>query len=403
MLFGTPGRTKPAEPTLEPAEALAPRRGVSEQISVGEHRVEGSRRVAADAKTGLLAIRGLAVTAGGADIVRDIDLDVPAGSFFTILGPSGAGKTTVLRAVAGLVRVASGSIQLDNQELTKVPVQQRGIGAIFQRYALFPHLNVQENVAFGLRARHVGRGERVGRVRELLELVGLETHARKYPGQLSGGEQQRVAIARALAVRPRLLLMDEPVSALDRNLRLSVLREIDDLHRRLGITIISITHDPADALSTSDSIGIMRAGHLEAVGAPERLYESPPTAFVAHFLGECNALPVRITERTSEYVVARVRDSAVSFPVAVERCSAQENDAVFLLRPGQAECVPAGETGTLSGQVVERRYEGERIVLTVQTGVYRVSVVDNARTAQVGDLVGVRWRHEHGQLVAKAD
>ena len=222
--------------------------------------------------------------------VQSINLDIAAGEFFSLLGPSGCGKTTSLRMIAGFEMPDAGRIHVGGQDITDVPVHRRDMGMVFQSYALFPHRTAAENVAFGLRMRDVPRpqiAERVASALALVALTGLET---RKPGQLSGGQQQRVALARALVVEPRVLLCDEPLGALDRKLRQQMQFELKELQRRLGVTLVFVTHDQEEALAMSDRIAVMNAGRVEQVGSPTEIYERPRTRFVADFIGEINLL-----------------------------------------------------------------------------------------------------------------
>ena len=233
----------------------------------------------------MLSIQGLVVAYLGEDILHGLDLDVPAGQLLCVLGPSGGGKSTLLRAVAGLEEPRAGSIRLDGRDLAGVPAHERGVGLMFQDYALFPHRDVGQNVAFGMRMHGAPSDETRARVRELLELVGLPGAERRPVDQLSGGEQQRVALARALAPRPRLLMLDEPMGSLDRALRERLPEELREIFGRLGLTVIYVTHDQDEALSVADRVILLDAGRIVADGTPEQLWLAPPTPWAARFLG----------------------------------------------------------------------------------------------------------------------
>ena len=222
--------------------------------------------------------------------VDQVTLDIAAGEFFSLLGPSGCGKTTSLRMIAGFEMPDSGRVHVGGQDITDVPVHRRDMGMVFQSYALFPHRTVAENVAFGLRMRDVPKPEIARRVAAALAQVALTGLEDRKPGQLSGGQQQRVALARALVVEPRVLLCDEPLGALDRKLRQQMQFELKELQRRLGVTLVFVTHDQEEALAMSDRIAVMNAGRVEQVGAPTEIYERPRTRFVADFIGEINIL-----------------------------------------------------------------------------------------------------------------
>jgi 2-aminoethylphosphonate transport system ATP-binding protein len=232
------------------------------------------------------------------NVVLDaLDLTVEPGEVMALLGPSGSGKTTALRAVAGFVRPVSGRVFLGDRDVTDLPPHRRGIGMVVQQYALFPHMRVEDNVAFGLKARKVAKGETRARVAEALEMTGMAAYARRYPRELSGGQQQRVAIARALAIRPDVLLLDEPLSALDAQLRSGMLAELARLHRELPeVSILYVTHDQVEALTLADRIAVMDKARLQDCGTPQELYRAPRTEFTASFVGNANLLPVTVGE-----------------------------------------------------------------------------------------------------------
>ena len=240
---------------------------------------------------------------GAKNVLDDFALEVRGGEFVTFLGPSGCGKSTALNLLAGLLAPSAGEIWLDDERLDPLPPERRGFGMVFQSYALFPHLSVFDNVAFGLDVRRVPRAEGGERVRRMLALVKLAGFETRYPAQLSGGQQQRVAIARALVIEPRVLLLDEPLSNLDAKLRLEMRAEIKRLHQGLGLTSIYVTHDQAEALSLSDRIVVMREGRVMQVGVPADIHDRPRNLFVADFVGYRNVLPLRITARGADGMV----------------------------------------------------------------------------------------------------
>ncbi len=241
---------------------------------------------------GAVDLRGLSKDFDGAVAVDGIDLAIKPGEFFSLLGPSGCGKTTTLRMIAGFERPSAGEILLDGNDLSQVPPDKRNVNTVFQSYALFPHLDVIENVSFGLRWQKVGKGEARRRATEALELVELGHLAKRRPNQLSGGQQQRVALARALVLRPAVLLLDEPLGALDAKIRKQLRAELKGLQEEVGITFIFVTHDQEEALSMSDRIAVMNRGRVDQVGTPRDVYESPTTVFVADFLGIANMMSV---------------------------------------------------------------------------------------------------------------
>ena len=241
-----------------------------------------------------VVIGGVCKSFGDFKVLNDIDLEIKKGEFFSLLGPSGCGKTTLLRIIAGFEAPDSGTVTFDGKDVLPIPPNRRQANTVFQNYALFPHLTVFENVAFPLRLKKLGRSEINVRVGDYLKLVQLENHAHKKPNQLSGGQKQRVAIARALINEPSVLLLDEPLSALDAKLRQHMLIELDTIHDKIGITFIYVTHDQQEALSVSDRIAVMNQGDVLQVGTPHDIYESPATDFVAKFIGETNLFDAKV-------------------------------------------------------------------------------------------------------------
>ncbi|MFC6703748.1 ABC transporter ATP-binding protein [Flexivirga alba] len=235
-----------------------------------------------------LRLEGLTRSFGGQTALSGLDLTIKQGEFIALLGPSGCGKSTALNCIAGLLPLTGGRIMLDDRQVDQLPPEKRGFGMVFQNYALFPHLSVQKNIAFGLQMRKVPRAEIKRRVAEAIELVQLGPHAKKLPGQMSGGQQQRVAIARAVVLRPPLVLMDEPLSNLDAKLRLEMRTEIRRLHQSLGLTTIYVTHDQEEALSLADRLVVLRLGEVQQIGTPQQLHETPANAHVADFMGYRN-------------------------------------------------------------------------------------------------------------------
>ncbi|MEI6778471.1 MAG: ABC transporter ATP-binding protein [Chloroflexales bacterium] len=238
----------------------------------------------------------------GGVAVEQVNLAVERGEFISFLGPSGCGKTTTLRMVAGFETPTSGTLTIDGADMTRTPTSQRNIGMVFQSYALFPNMSVADNIGFGLRVAGRPAGEIRERVAELLGVIHMVDFAQRYPAQLSGGQQQRVALARALAIRPRVLLLDEPLSALDAKIRVVLRHEIRAIQRQLGITTIYVTHDQEEALALSDRVVVMNNGRVEQIGAPSAIYNTPQTAFVASFIGTLNVLPARVVNRDAGHV-----------------------------------------------------------------------------------------------------
>ena len=251
---------------------------------------DGTRQASGTHGTSVL-LQNLSRAFGATRALDGLSIEMAPGELVALLGPSGCGKTTALRIVAGFETADTGSVLVDGKDMSHVPANRRDMGMVFQSYSLFPNMSALDNVAFGLRMRKLGAAERRKRAGELLDLVGLAPQAKQYPHQLSGGQQQRVALARALAIEPRVLLLDEPLSALDAKVRLQLREQIRTLQQRLGITTLFVTHDQEEALSMADRVGVMREGKLEQIAAPDELYEHPATAFVAEFVGVMNRIP----------------------------------------------------------------------------------------------------------------
>ncbi len=295
----------------------------------------------------------------GKQVINRLDLEVNHGEFLTILGPSGCGKTTVLRLIAGFEQADAGEISIDGDTVTHMPSEHRPVNTVFQSYALFPHMTVFENVAFGLRMQKVAQSEIKPRVLEALKMVRLEEYASRKPQQLSGGQQQRVAIARAVVNKPKVLLLDESLSALDYKLRKQMQIELKQLQRKLGITFIFVTHDQEEALSMSDRIIVMRDGIIEQDGSPKEIYEEPKNLFVARFIGEINVFKAKTLKRVDEKRVLVEIDSVES-TIYFDGDFKQGEELQVLLRPEdlRLEEIKESESKGIVGHVLERTYKG---------------------------------------------
>jgi len=274
--------------------------------------------------------------------VEGIDLEMPPGEFFTMVGPSGCGKTTTLRMIAGFERPTSGRILLDGVDVAHVPPHRRNVNTVFQSYALFPHLSVADNVAFGLKYHKASKAERKQKVAEILELVQLTGFERRKPHELSGGQQQRVALARALVLRPRVLLLDEPLGALDARLRKDPQVELKALQSEVGVTFIFVTHDQEEALTMSDRIAVMNDGHVEQAGPPQAVYEDPETLFVADFLGVSNLISAEATGSEGNCCTLRVAERTLR---AEQGAISTRGDVKAMIRPERVRVEPAGTEG----------------------------------------------------------
>jgi putative spermidine/putrescine transport system ATP-binding protein len=307
---------------------------------------------------------------GSAYAVRDLDLDIARGEFVTLLGPSGSGKTTSLMMLAGFEEPSAGRILLDGRRIDHMPAHRRGIGVVFQNYALFPHMTVAGNLAFPLEVRGMARPEREAAVKRLVERVRLQGLEERYPAQLSGGQQQRVAVARALVFNPELVLMDEPLGALDKQLRENLQYEIKEIHRTFGVTIVYVTHDQSEALTMSDRIALFRDGRLEQVADPQTIYDLPATAFAARFIGETNMLAGTIAGADGADAVT-VNIGGRPFRATRGNVEGKAGEAALLcVRPEHLSLHADGETrdNSLPATVREAIFHGDHVRLHLDAG-----------------------------------
>jgi iron(III) transport system ATP-binding protein len=337
----------------------------------------------------MLRLEGLRKDFGAVSAVADLSLEVEAGEFLTLLGPSGCGKTTTLRLIAGFEDVDAGRVLIDGKDVTALPPQRRDTGMVFQNYALFPHLDVFENVAFGLKARRVPRRELAGRVARALDRVDLAGYEKRRVQQLSGGQQQRVAVARALAPEPPVLLLDEPLSNLDATLRERTRAELRTLLKRLGMTAVFVTHDQEEAFALSDRIALLDRGRLQQLGTPEELYRTPANAFVAGFLGRANFLAGRVVEAAGDTIVCEL-DAGGSWRVAAPATAAER--VRIMVRPEALQLVApdAASANDLRGRILDRRFAGAVTHYRIQAGAAELLVIAGAPTAAAGEDVALR-------------
>ena len=334
---------------------------------------------------------GVVKTYGAHRVLNAINLSIRPGELVALLGPSGCGKTTALRALSGLELIDGGRIVIDGEDVAEVPTNKRDIGMVFQSYSLFPHLTARENVEFGLRMRKVSAGERRGRAAEALDMVGLASFDERFAHQLSGGQQQRVALARALVTRPRVLLLDEPLSALDAKVRVQLRDEIRRIQTELGITTVFVTHDQEEALAVADRVAVMREGVIEQIGTPEELYTTPSTAFVADFVGLSNRIPAELVGGT---VIAHgVSMELLGQPMA-------DGPVTAYVRPEDVELVDAGIAATVVSSSFLGSLRRTQVMLSDDS---LVSIQHDVDTRpQPGDAVFLRLKGAPVSAVGRA-
>ncbi|WP_022900221.1 ABC transporter ATP-binding protein [Humibacter albus] len=370
---------------------------------------EGAAAALPDASTGTekpaIAIRHVTKRFGDSIAVDDIDLQLAQGEFFALLGPSGCGKTTTLRMVGGFELPSLGHIYLDGREVTMLPPYKRDVNTVFQSYALFPHLTVFDNVAFGLRRRKVPSAEIRDKVERHLEMVGLAGYGKRRPLQLSGGQQQRVALARSLVNEPKVLLLDEPMGALDAKIRKSMQLELKRIQREVGITFLYVTHDQNEAMSMADRLAVMNAGRTEDIGTPDRVYDRPATRFVAEFLGTCNVIAPESGAdglRLPDGTPLAVESAQVRLPAGARVGIRPEK---FVVTRADISTTPTGTVNSVRGRVVTATYLGastEYEVTAPWGGVLKAfaqNLADSSR-ARPGEEVVLTWDASHAFVLA---
>jgi len=331
-------------------------------------------------------------------VVKDLNLDIAEGEFVTLLGPSGSGKTTSLMMLAGFETPTQGEIFLKDKPLHNLPPHKRDIGMVFQNYALFPHMTIEENLAFPLSVRKMNRIERAEKVRRALDMVRLNDFAKRYPAQLSGGQQQRVALARALVFEPKLVLMDEPLGALDKQLREHMQLEIKHLHKQLGLTVVYVTHDQSEALTMSDRVAVFNNGVIQQIDSPTAIYEAPNKRFVAQFIGENNSLIGTVLSRDAAQCSVRLKDGNIVKATAVS--SAQAGESVALcIRPERVMVGNAG-SASLNARIREFVYLGDHVRMITEIAdqpdfMIKLPATRMDSTWTVGSSVSLSWAPEH--------
>jgi spermidine/putrescine ABC transporter ATP-binding subunit len=356
-----------------------------------------------------IRIEGVTKSYEGVLALSGFDLDVREGEFLALLGPSGCGKTTALRLVAGFLRPTAGRILIDGRDVSSLPPHQRNIGMVFQDYALFPHMTVANNIAFGLHERGQSGASVARRTGELLDLVKLPGMEQRYPGELSGGQQQRVALARALAFGPSVLLMDEPFGALDLKLRESMQVELVNIQRSLGITTLFVTHDQGEAMTMAHRIAVMNGGRIEQLGSPDDIYNRPASTFVAEFVGKINLLPATVEATDSARTIVEAGGLRLSVPhhpwarpaMPVYAAARPEHLRIALVPPN-----PAGDrcANTVPGIVTGRRFSGSSCMIEVATerhGKLTVEVRSDDHAVEQGTSVILTWPHDKTILLAR--
>lgn len=346
-------------------------------------------------------IDGVTKAFSGTTALEPVWLKIRRGEFLTLLGPSGCGKTTLLNLIAGFLESDNGEIFIDREPVTLVPPHQREIGIVFQNYALFPHMSVAQNVAYGLRTRRVPKAEMTERVRDALALVKLEDFADRRPRQLSGGQQQRVALARALVIRPRVLLLDEPFSALDRNLRTAMQVELREIQTRLGLTTVFVTHDQGEALSMSDRIAVMSRGRIRQIGSPSEIYDTPDSHFVSTFVGDANLFRATLLETSGQQLSLEVEETVLSLTAYQQNLPATGPVTLFA-RPEHCRLTDAASPGSISATVALSVYQGSHAELHLDCPAAiggRVMVrVPSAEALPAGTAIGITLP-DHGPAV----
>lgn len=351
-----------------------------------------------------LEVRDIHAQYGTNKVLNGLSLNVDDGKFVTLLGPSGCGKTTLLRVVAGFVQPSKGEVYVKGERVDRDPPYKRNIGLVFQNYALFPHMTAFDNVAYGLKLRKLSKSEINDRVRETLELVRLSGYEDRLPRQLSGGEQQRIAMARALVIRPRILLLDEPLSNLDLKLRQHLRLEIKSIQSKTRLTTLYVTHDQTEGLVMSDQVAVLRNGVIQQLGSPTHIYENPANRFVADFVGEGNVFEGRFSKQDN--VMLFITDDGLNIQVSEDRRAGAEEKSVLYVRPEKISiCKASAKMNSFPGTISQVVYEGPTARYSIRVGPSRdilavEQISDMAALRSAGDKVYVSWSPDSSAVVA---
>ena len=381
------------------------------EVLLGEEGTPGHDAAVAGTADVVIRLENIVKKFGEYTAVESADFDIAEGEFFSMLGPSGCGKTTTLRMIAGFEQPTAGRILLDGVDVSKTPPHKRNVNTVFQNYALFPHMSVFDNVAFGLRNAKVPEADVTKRVTDLLEIVRLPEYAKRRPNQLSGGQQQRIALARALVNLPKALLLDEPLGALDLKLRQAMQLELKRIQREVGITFIFVTHDQEEALTMSDRIAVMTQGRTDQIGTPTQIYHQPTTAFVAGFIGTANLLPVTVRSHEGTTVTVDSRTGSQFRVPSGGRSHQPGSEVTLMIRPERLVPSFAPVDGVAGGSipttVTSLVFQGPVVRCEVQTDVGSALVAhlgpeDDPGRLSVGSRVDMTWAYEGAYLVPEA-
>ncbi|KXH87012.1 ABC transporter ATP-binding protein [Sporosarcina sp. HYO08] len=341
-----------------------------------------------------LSIKNLTKTYGGNDVLRDVSFELEKGMFLSLLGPSGCGKTTILRIIAGLVKADEGVVSINNTVIDHLPPNKRDMGIVFQSYALFPHMTVEQNIAYGLEQRKMSKSHIQNAVKEAIHMVQLEGFEHRTPKQLSGGQQQRVALARAMIIQPKLLLLDESLSALDKKLRMEMQVELRQIQKKSGITTVFVTHDQDEAMTMSDQIALMSKGKIEQIDTPKNIYNKPVNQFVANFLGKSNTFTGQVVEKRVDQYLLKMNNGAILQLPSTQLMEVGKS-YTLIIRPEKIHMFPMREENSLQGIVKFCTYTGSFSEYLVDVAGQEFTVQQqnrsNEKSYSIGEEVWIRW------------